>query len=106
MTNKEAIDVLQDVRAYLTSLESAVVNEGLASHSYVEICQAITRITIATQDENEVGDVLDKIRAEIGRCKTQHEMQIAERDTKSKLLISDIFCDVIEIIDKYSGVRE
>ena len=51
-------------------------------------------------------DVLNKIRVEIGRCKTQHEMQIAERDTKSKLLISDIFCDVIEIIDKYSGVRE
>ena len=69
--------------------------------SIIDYVNAYTDEGVTTAD-----NVIDKIRAEIGRCKTQHEMQIAERDTKSKLLISDIFCDVIEIIDKYSGVKE
>ena len=51
--------------------------------------------------ENKDQDVLDKIKAEMGRCKTLHEMQLSERDTKGKLLISDIFCHVVEILDRY-----
>ena len=46
-------------------------------------------------------DVLDKVRVEIGKSKTKHEMQLAENDTKGKLLISDIYCDIVNIIDKY-----
>ncbi len=54
-----------------------------------------------------VRDVLDKIKVEMGRCKTLHEMQLSERDTKGKLLISDIFCHVVEILDRYRNeVRE
>ena len=63
--------------------------------------EAYKQIMIAAQDENEVGDVLDNIIAEMGRCKTWHEMQLSERDTKGKLLISDIFCHVVEILDRY-----
>ena len=48
------------------------------------------------------GTPLDDLRAEIGRCKTRHEMQLSERDTKGKLMISDIFCHIIEIIDGYT----
>lgn len=45
--------------------------------------------------------ILDKIRADISKSKTKHEMQIAERDIKVKLLISDIYCDIVNILDKY-----
>jgi len=48
------------------------------------------------------GTPLDDLRAELGRCKTFHEMQLSERDTKGKLLISDIFCHIIAIIDGYT----
>lgn len=49
---------------------------------------------------------LDKIRAEIGKSKTEHEMQIAEKDIKAKLLISDIYCDIVNILDKYKAGSE
>lgn len=45
--------------------------------------------------------ILDKIRADIGKSKTEHEMQIAEGDIEAKLLISHIYCDIINIFDKY-----
>lgn len=51
-------------------------------------------------------DVLDKIRAEIGKSKTEHEMQLAENDTKGKLLISDIYCDIVNILDKHKAESE
>lgn len=47
--------------------------------------------------------VLDKIRAEISKSKTEHEMQIAENNIKAKLLISDIYCDIVNIIDRNRG---
>ena len=50
--------------------------------------------------------VLDKIRAEIGKSKTEHEMQIAEKDIKAKLLISDIYCDIVNILDKCKAESE
>ena len=53
-----------------------------------------------------VNDVLDKIRAEIGKSKTEHEMQIAEKDIKAKLLISDIYCDIVNILDKCKAESE
>ena len=43
---------------------------------------------------------LEKLKAEIGKSKTEHEMQIAERDIKAKLLISNIYCDIVNILDK------
>lgn len=50
--------------------------------------------------------VHDKIKAEIGKSKTKHELQIAERDIKAKLLISDIYCDMVNILDKYKTESE
>ncbi len=50
--------------------------------------------------------VLDKIRTEIGKSKTEQEMQIAEKDIKAKLLISDIYCDIVNILDKYKVESE
>lgn len=47
--------------------------------------------------------ILDEIRAEIGKSKTEHEMQIAEGDIKAKLLISHIYCDIVNILDKYKA---
>lgn len=43
----------------------------------------------------------DEMIAEIGVCKTENEMRIAERDYKSRLWISGIFSEVISIIHKY-----
>lgn len=51
-------------------------------------------------------DVLDKIRAEISKSKTEHEMQLAENDIKGKLLVSDIYCDIVSILDKYKTEKE
>ena len=45
------------------------------------------------------GIPLDDVKAEISRCKTQNEMQLSERDTKGKLMISDIYCRIIEVLD-------
>lgn len=50
--------------------------------------------------------VLDKIRAEIGKSKAKHEMQIAEKDIKAKLLISDIYCDIVNILYKCKAESE
>lgn len=49
--------------------------------------------------------ILDKIKTEIGNSKTEHEMQIAEKDIKAKLLISDIYCDIVNILDKYTAIQ-
>lgn len=66
-----------------------------------------TEIKSMTKEQNYMcgyrdgkSDVLDKLRAEIGKSKTEHELQIAERDIKAKLLISDIYCDMVNILDK------
>lgn len=48
----------------------------------------------------------DKIKAEIGKSKTKHEMQIAEGDIKAKLLISHIYCDIVNILDKFKAENE
>ena len=58
------------------------------------------------QYEKGFADAIDKIRAEIGKSKTEHEMQIAEKDIKAKLLISDIYCDIVNILDKYKAESE
>jgi hypothetical protein len=44
---------------------------------------------------------MDLIRTEISKSKIEHEMQIAEKDTGARLLISDIYCDIVNILDKY-----
>lgn len=44
---------------------------------------------------------LSKIKEDISKNKTEHEMRIAEKDIKAKLLISDIYCDVVNILDEY-----
>lgn len=49
---------------------------------------------------------VDYLRAEIGKSKTEHELQLAERDIKGKLLISHIYCANVNIIDKYKGESE
>ena len=88
---KLIIDIPEDVRIAITRMGLLRISDEMQ----IKVDKAIQR-----------GIPLDKIRAEISRCKTQHEMQIAERDTKSKLLISDIFCDVVEIIDRIGGDSE
>ena len=50
--------------------------------------------------------ILDKIRAEIGKSKTKHELQLAGNDIKGKLLISDIYCDIVNILDNYKAEME
>lgn len=45
------------------------------------------------------GTPLDDVKAEIGKCKTRDELQISERDIKSKLMISTIYCNIMEILD-------
>ena len=50
--------------------------------------------------------ILDKIRAEIGKSKTKHELQLAGNDIKGKLLISDIYCDIVNIFGKYNAESE
>ena len=41
---------------------------------------------------------LNDIKEAMGILKTECELQIAENDTKSRLLISDLFCKMLEII--------
>jgi len=72
-----------------------------------------TEIKSMTKEQNYIrgykdgkSDVLDKIRAEIGKSKTEHEMQLAERDIKGRLLVSHIYCDIVSIIDKYKAESE
>lgn len=50
--------------------------------------------------------ILEDIRDEIGKSKTKCEMQLAQNDTKGKLLISFIYGDIIDIIDKYRAESE
>lgn len=54
----------------------------------------------AITEQEIVKPYLEKLKAEIGKSKTEHEMQIAARDTKAKLLISHIYCDIVNILDK------
>ena len=61
------------------------------------IIDSFDRVTSSIEQEL----ALDKIRADIGKSKTEHEMQIAEGDIKAKSLISHIYCDIINIFDKY-----
>ncbi len=68
--------------------------------------QTLKDIDRAFKALEERDELLDKIRAEIGKSKTEHEMQIAEKDIKGKLLISDIYCDIVNILDKYRAESE
>lgn len=61
------------------------------------IIDSFDRVTSSIEQEL----AFDKIRADIGKSKTEHEMQIAEGDIEAKLLISHIYCDIINIFDKY-----
>ena len=71
---------------------------------YELFVEMITRENVPSVTPQE--PILDKIRAEIGKSKTEHEMQIAEGDIKAKLLISHIYCDIINILDKYKAESE
>ena len=78
-------------------------------HAYTAIFGDIYHImqgAIANGKALEQKPDIDKIRAEIGKSKTEHEMQIAERDIKAKLLISNIYCDIVNILDKYKVESE
>ena len=55
----------------------------------------VTRLLSLEQDP-----ILDKIRTEIGKSKTKYE-QIAGTDMKARLLISDIYYDIVYILNKY-----
>ena len=85
MTREEAIDILQNTSFFGRTMD--------------DIDTAIDMAIKALEQE----PVLDKIRTEICKSKTKHEMQIAERDIKAKLLISDIYCDIVNILDKYKA---
>ena len=52
------------------------------------------------------GTPLDDVKAEISKCKTQNEMQLSARDTKGKLMISDIYCHIIETLDNIGKESE
>lgn len=71
----------------------------MAAPNYSEIPTS-SKDNLAVEEGPEINEVLNKIRAEIGKSKTEHEMQIAEKDIKAKLLISDIYCDIVNIINK------
>jgi hypothetical protein len=79
--------------------------EGLLNESDVAYEQAKQLQTIIENLQEikieVVRKALDEIRAEIGKSKIEHEMQIAEKDTGARLLISDIYCDIVNILDKY-----
>lgn len=68
--------------------------------------QTLKDIDRAFKALEERDELLDKISEEICKSKTEHEMQIAERDIKAKLLISNIYCDIASIIDKYKSKSE
>lgn len=72
---------------------------------FYEYCKA-QEDAIEIQLAVKNGTPLDDLRAELGRCKTWHEMQLSERDIKGKLMISDIFCHIIEIINGYTTDEE
>lgn len=57
-------------------------------------------------EQEIVKPYLEKLKAEISKSKTEHEMQIAARDTKAKLLISHIYCDIVNILDKCKAESE
>lgn len=62
--------------------------------------EAYKQIMVAAQDENEVGDVLDKMRAEIKSIspKTYPFLNSTDRYVKED--------DVLKIIDKYRKEQE
>jgi len=68
--------------------------------------EAYKQIMVAVQDENEVGDVLNKIRTDIAK-----DLSNAEKD--SKYTQDDIDCGIsvglkkaLDIIDKYRKEQE
>lgn len=56
--------------------------------------EAYKQIMIAAQDENEVGEVLDEIRAEI-------EKKLTRAKQMSSVLQMNAYIDCLQIIDKY-----
>lgn len=48
-----------------------------------------------------LSDEIVDIKEEISMSKTEHELQIAERDIKCRTLASDIYCDVVRILDNH-----
>lgn len=94
--SNELIDMLTIIKgqAIKSNNDTAIINIKIDSFNFV-VDKAIKAL--------EQEPVLDKIRTEICKSKTKHEMQIAERDIKAKLLISDIYCDIVNILDKYKA---
>ena len=82
----------------------ALIDNGL-SKGFCEWYDEIKQAEVITEQEI-VKPYLEKLKAEIGKSKTEHEMQIAERDIKAKLLISNIYCDIVNILDKYKSESE
>ena len=60
-------------------------------------------IGLALHDAIYLDSFIEAIKGEISRSKTDHELQIAENDIKGKLMISDLFCEFIKILDKHMG---
>lgn len=83
---------------------NALIDNGL-SKGFCEWYDEIKQAEVITEHEI-IEPYLEKLKEEIGKSKTEHEMQIAERDIKAKLLISHIYCDIVNILDKYKAESE
>lgn len=64
--------------------------------------EAYKQIMIAAQDENEVGEVLDKIRAEIEELAKPNEFGGRGNGKSARYGL----CKALEIIDKYQAESE
>jgi hypothetical protein len=67
--------------------------------------EAYKQIMIAAQDENEVGYILDKIRAEIEALIDWHDCPI-EYDNGNDVWYCEACNQAIKIIDKYKAESE
>lgn len=100
MAKRELID---REKAENTTWEEPSYTDAL--NVLTEVRDKIRELPIITEQEI-VKSVLEKLKAEIGKSKTEHEMQIAERDIKAKLLISNIYSDIVNILDKCKAESE
>lgn len=90
------------------NLESTtIVTDDFSGNELLDVVlmEDVKEAPVITEQEI-VKPYLEKLKAEIGKSKTEHEMQIAERDIKAKLLISNIYCDIVNILDKYKSESE
>lgn len=86
---------------------TTIVTDDFSGNEVLDVVlmEDVKEAPVITEQEI-VKPYLEKLKAEIGKSKTEHEMQIAERDIKAKLLISNIYCDIVNILDKYKAESE